>query len=489
MSSKTKKTEAQPFEALHKEPGSFFKNIDFKRLGGLLIAAVLIAFFALFPPFKGLSEEGMASIGFFLAAIVLFILQVAPLAVVSLSLMILLPFFKITTLSEIYANFGGTSFFFLLFAFGVTGAISNTTLPLRISAWVTKISKGNPKALIYGFLFASAIISGFMSNFGTLIMFYGIISMFLKSAGMKPGQTQLGKALVIGVSISSAIGGFMSPAGTPGNLITQAMLLDLGYDITFAKWFVMCTPFALLATFLVATSVIILFKPEKMPQAARQAVFDAKEKLGPMTSRETKAIIIVLITIALWFASSWVSFLNTTVVAGCAFFIMFLPGVDLMDWKTYVRETDWNMLFLVGSVAITMGCVNSTGAIAWISDKMFSGLGNMSGYIMMLVVGLFVCALRVCIPTAPSMSAIFVPIMVGIAMAVGKEYTVSLAMLPTFWSVASMSLVFTEPMFVYTHGSGYFTPGEFFKAGLGPTVILLLFTAWAFPVWFGLFGF
>ena len=51
-----------------------------KRIVGFIVAVVLIALFTLIPPFEGLTEPGMASIGVFLAAIVLFVCQVAPLA-------------------------------------------------------------------------------------------------------------------------------------------------------------------------------------------------------------------------------------------------------------------------------------------------------------------------------------------------------------------------------------------------------------------------
>ena len=460
-----------------------------KRIVGFVVAVALIALFTLIPPFEGLTDPAMASIGIFLAAIVLFVCQVAPLAVSCLTLMMLLPYFNITTLADIWAGFGGTSFFFVFFCFGVTGALSNTTLPMRISAWITKVSKGNPKILVFGFLYAATIISGFMSNFGTLIMFYGIIIMFLKAAGLKPGESRLGKCLMIGLPFACGNGGFISPAGSPGNLIAQSLLINQGFDITFLKWFLMCTPFALIMCFLVSVSLIAIFKPEPMPTEAMEAVYEAKQKLGPVGGNEKKAIIIILVTILLWFAGTWVKQLNTTVVAGCAFFLMFMPGIDLMDWKSYVREADWNLLMMVGSVSITMGCVNTTGAMTWIADKLFSGLGGMSIFLALLLVGVIVCYLRVLIPTAPSVAAIFVPIMIGIAQIVGTEYTVALAMIPVLWSGSTITLLYTEPIYLYSYGSGYYTAGDLFKAGLIPTLIMVVIIAAAFPAWFGLFGF
>jgi sodium-dependent dicarboxylate transporter 2/3/5 len=434
----------------------------------------------------------MASIGIFLGAIVLFVFQVAPLAVSCLTLMVLLPYFKITDLATIWAKFGGTSFFFVFFCFGVTGALSNTTLPMRISAWITKVSKGNPKFLIFGFIFVATLMSGFLSNFGTLIMFYGIVIMFLRSAGLRPGESQLGKCLMIGLPFACGNGGFITPAGSPGNLIAQSLFLEAGHDISFLKWFLMCVPFPLIMALLVSISLIVIFKPEPMPVEAQKAVLAEKEKLGPMESKEKKAIVIIVATVILWFAGTWVPALNTTVVAGCAFFLMFMPGIDLMDWKSYVREADWNLLMMVGSVAITMGCVNDTGAMTWIANKLFSGLGGLSIFLVMLIVGLVVCYLRVLIPTAPSVAAIFVPIMIGISGIVstgGANYDIALGMIPVFWAGATITLLYTEPIYLYTYGAGYYSAMDLFKAGLIPTLIMVVIVAGAFPTWFGLFGF
>ncbi len=460
-----------------------------KRLAGFIIAVVLIAAFTLIPPFEGLTEPAMASIGIFLGAIILFIFQVAPLAVSCLTLMVLLPYFNIMQLGDIWAQFGGTSFFFVFFCFGVTGALSNTTIPMRISAWITKVSKGNPKILVFGFLFTATLLSGFLSNFGTLIMFYGIIIMFLRSAGLRPGQSRLGKCLMIGLPFACGNGGFISPAGSPGNLIAQSLLQQAGFEISFLQWFLMCIPFSIIMSLMVCISLIAIFKPEPMPAEAQEAVFTESRKLGEMEGREKKAIIIIIATIILWFAGTWVPALNTTVVAGIAFFVMFMPGVDLMDWKSYVREADWNLLMMVGSVAITMGCVNTTGAMTWIADRLFSGLGGLSIFVIMLIVGIVVCYLRVLIPTAPSVAAIFVPIMIGIAGIAGTQYTVSLAMIPVFWAGATITLLYTEPIYLYTYGSGYYSAMDLFKAGLAPTLIMIVIVAAAFPAWFGLFGF
>ena len=262
-----------------------------KRIIGFVVAVVLIALFTIIPPFESLAaavenpEAAMASIGIFLGAIVLFVCQVAPLAVSTLTLMMLLPYFDIMDLNTIYAQFGGTSFFFVAFCFGVTGALSNTTIPVRISAWITKISKGNAKVLVFGFLFAANIISGFLSNFGTLIMFYGIIISFLKSAGLKPGESRLGKCLMIGMPFACGNGGFISPAGSPGNLIAQSLLLQNGYDMSSLNEVLMATPLSLIICPIVCKVLVVIFKPAALPVVAHQTLMAKTETLALMDAK------------------------------------------------------------------------------------------------------------------------------------------------------------------------------------------------------------
>ena len=477
----------------------FLSKTTRRRLAGLFIAIAVITFFAVFPPFQGLAESltgrqngnpeaAMASIGIFLGAIVLFVAQVAPLAVSCLTLMVLLPHFGITTLGDVWVNFGGTSFFFVLFCFGITGALSQTTLPMRVSAAITRFSKGNPTIIVYGFGFATCVFSGFLSNFATLIMFYSIVLMFLKACNLKPGESRLGKCLMIVLPAAAGSGGFISPAGSPGNLIAQAILLQQGIDVKFLHWFLIATPFALLVVFFLCFCLCALFKPEPLPEEAQRAVREKHAEAGPVNMKEKAACLIIAATVSLWFANTWFPALNTTVVAACAFFVMFMPGVDLMTWKSYVQETDWNLLLMIGSVAVTMGCVNTTGAMTWMMNSLFSGIGRLSTFSLFCIVGLIIAALRVTIPTAPSVAAIFAPMLVGIAAATGENMT-ALVLIPVFWSGAAMLLVFTEPIFLYTYSAGYYKAGDLFKAGIVPTLLMVVIMAAVFPACVSFFGY
>jgi hypothetical protein len=65
----------------------------------------------------------------------------------------------------------------------------------------------------------------------------------------------------------------------------------------------------------------------------------------------------------------------------------------------------------------------------------------------------------------------------------------TLVMLSVFWSGATMLLVFTEPLYLYTYATGRFSASEFFEVTLFPTIAKIIIMGLVFPSWIRLFGF
>ena len=455
-----------------------------KRLIGLILAVLLIVVFSVIAPFEGLDHAGMISIGIFLGAIVCFVTNVFPMAITCLVLMVITPWFGIGSLTQVWADFGGTSFFFVMFTFGLMAAMSVTTLPQRVAAGLTKISKGKGKPLVFGFMIVAAVLSGFMSNFGTLLMFCTLITAFLTATGRKPGESGIGRSLMLGLPLTCCAGGLIAPSGTPGNLIAQSFFDTLlGETVSFGSWFISYFPLVIVAVLIISVLMCIFFKPENLPQDKMQSVIDDVKALGPMTWKEKAIIIIYVLTIVCWFLSTWFPFLNTTVVAAIALGIMFLPGLDLVTWKDVARESDWNLLFVVGAVAVTMGCVNTTGAMDWIVDKAFANVANWSTFMIFFIFNIVIMILRTCIPTAPSTPAIFTPILISVAGVAGVS-PIALGMIPVIWASFPMLLIYTEPIYLYTFAYGYYKPFDLDKFGPALSIVMCIVLSFLLPVMF-----
>ena len=210
-----------------------------KKVIGVIVAVALIVITAVMPVPEGATREGLLSLGVFGGALALWICNSMPMSVSAFGMMALMPLLGVMTLNDVFLQFGGTAFFFAIATFAVSIALENTTIPLRICHALTSKTKSNPAALVIAMMFACGIVSAFMSNLATCIVFLSISPGLLEANNTKPGESNLGRCLMIGVPAAAGIGGLMTPAGTPGNaLIIGLLQSQAGIDITFLQWLV-----------------------------------------------------------------------------------------------------------------------------------------------------------------------------------------------------------------------------------------------------------
>jgi sodium-dependent dicarboxylate transporter 2/3/5 len=453
---------------------------------GIFLAVVLVLASRWIAIPEGVTREGAYALALFLAAIILWITEAMPMSVVNFALMAIIPFFGIMDLKTVLSNFGGIAFFFVIATYAITYAVSRTTIPLRISSTLIKWSKGDSRKLVIGFAFATAITSSIMSNLATCILYLGLVQALLRANNSKPGESNLGKCLMIIIPACSGVGGFITPAGTPGNVLVISMLSNVGIEIGFLQWTILAAPLALLTVLICGLWITAIFKPEPISQEAA-AVLEAKRaELGAMSTQEKKTVIIVLTMVIAWFAGTWVSFLNTTVVALIGMAILFLPGINVISWNDFAKETNWNIVFTIGSIGVLIAGLISTGIMNWIVTTVFSGITGWSTFALFLFVGFIVCVIRAFVPTAPAVIALFGVPLLAIAEMTGQS-AVALIFIPAYWACTPMLLWF-EPIFLFTYGEGYYTPMDVLKYGSVPSVIMVLVMT-LLPAFVGIVGF
>ena len=459
-----------------------------KAVLGIILAVLFMAVFTLIPPPEGMTEAGMASIGIFLAAIALWITEAFPVSISAISLIILMPFFGIMDFNTAVNSFGTSTALFIMATSGITVALAKSTIPLRITAMIVKVTKGNAKLIILGFCLASGILSGIMSSLATCVLFFGFVLVMLRTAHQNPGQSRLGRALMIALPVCSGIGGFLTPAGTPGNVLMMDIMAGYGIDMTFAAWSAVGIPFGLLAILLVAVWLPVVFKPENLDESAQAVIREERSTIGAWTAKEKKSVLIIAAMLILWFAGSWIKPLNTTTVAVLGMMVMFLPGIDILNWKNFSNECNWDLVFIMGTATIIMSGVTATGAMDWIVNLLFANIGSLSPVVMWIVIAIAVCVFRALIPTTTAVIALFAPMLYSIAQMTGANLTAML-MIPAFWGPAAMLLVYTEPIFLITFGERYYSAPDLIKFGWFPSLVMAIIIALVFPIYLPLLGF
>lgn len=464
------------------------KFFDKKKVGILLTVAIL--FIAqLIPESGSLSGAAINSMALFISAIVLWVCESFPMCISALALMMIMPYFGVMKLGEVWPSFGGSAFFFVMATFALTASIENSTYPTRFIGWLVNISKGDSKKLIYGFMIGAAVLSSIMSNMATAIMFISISLILIKANGNpEKGKSNFAKCMLIGVPAAANIGGFMTLAGTPTNIMGVELLDSmLGIKVSFVQWMVVGVPVGLLCTILAAMVITKIFKPEPLAQEAIEFYEESKKQLPPLTGKEKKTLIIIVTMFVLWILGSWISVLNTAVVAILGIAVMMLPGIDVLTWDEYSGKTDWNTCMVIGAVPVLVQGMIVTGASQWLVDTVFGEIGNWSWIAIALFVGLFACVLRNFIPTGVANFALLSVPIIQLAQSTGTSPTAMIMMI-AFWCLVILVLPF-DPIYLISYGSGYYKVKDTAKSGIPLSLILVVVTGVLIPLLAKVIGF
>jgi len=453
----------------------------------LIAAAALILISSFIPLPEGLSRAGMQAFGVILAAIVLWVNEVMNMAVVGIFMAALLVFLKVLTPAEMFKGFGGSVFFFMVGSMSITVAMASTTIPARIAGSIMTWAKKSPRKLVVGFAIGTALLSSIMSNIPTCALFASLGLAVLKANGdPKPGTSNLGKCLMIAIPAGSVIGGFMTPAGGPTNIIAMSYLEKIGQPITFLQWLIQGYPIGLLITVIVAFWLTFIHRPESISDEALAKADEMVHGSGPLDTREIKTLAIIGLMFVAWIASSWVPILNTTCVALMGTCLFMFPGIGVMSWKEYSQKGGWDATFMVGSVGALADAALNTGAMTWLIGKTLSGANGWTPILTFILISFLVCIIHILVPSGPAVAGLAVIPIVDLALIAGIS-PVAAAILVSFWSAVTFVLP-TDAVPMVTYKFGYYGFKDMIKAGVPISIIVGLLVAVLIPWAINLLG-
>ncbi|MCQ2553482.1 MAG: anion permease [Clostridia bacterium] len=448
----------------------------------LAIAAIIIVASCLIPCPEGLSRPGMQSFGIILAAIVLWVSEAVNMAVTGIFMAALLVFMKVLAPNDMFKGFGGSVFFFMVGTMSITTALASTTIPTRIAGFIMTVAKKSPVKLVVGFALGAAVLSSIMSNIPTCALFASLGMAVLKANGdPKPGTSNLGKCLMIAIPAGSVIGGYMTPAGGPTNIIAMNTLEAVGHPITFIQWMIQGYPIGLVMTIIVALCLTFVHKPEAISDEALAKANEMVHGNGPLTTKEKKALAIVALMFICWVGSSFeaLKFLNTTCVALMGTCLFMLPGIDVMTWDEYSQKGGWDATFMVGSVGALADAALGTGAAKWLITTTLGGAANWSSVAVFMLISFLVCCIHILVPSGPAVAGLAVVPIVELALLAGVN-PVAAAILVSFWSAVTFVLP-TDAVPMFTYKFGYYGFGDMIKAGVPISIIVAVLVALLIP--------
>lgn len=213
-----------------------------RKLFWLLISIAQIILSVVLSQSLNLDSAKVKAMGLLCASLTLWITETLPMSVATLFLVFFMPFLNLMTYDDIISNFGLSTSLFIMASSGITIAIARSNLPKMITSVIFQNSKKHPAILVYSLGMAITFFSGFVSSLATCSLFATLVSTALKDANLDAKNSRIGKALMIIIPACSGIGGFISPAGTPANIMVIDLLKEAGINLSFLQDTVQATP-------------------------------------------------------------------------------------------------------------------------------------------------------------------------------------------------------------------------------------------------------
>jgi solute carrier family 13 (sodium-dependent dicarboxylate transporter), member 2/3/5 len=428
----------------------------------------------------------------------------------------LLPLTGAQGMAETTAPYASPLIFLFLGGFVLALSMQRWGLDERIALLTVRTVGERPAQLVGGFMVATAVMSMWVSNTATVAMMLPIalsVAVLVRRldddthAGMEvpvEGSTagvNFAVCLMLGIAYAASIGGLGTIIGTPPNLFVASYLRETrGVDISFVRWMLFGVP--LVAVFLPLTWLLltrVLYRLPREPvegaqQMARQRYLD----LGKPSRGQWATLIVFGMTALAWvlrpllvevevFGARPLAGLTDTGIAIVAALALFVIPVDVakrvfvMEWRA-AEHLPWGVLLLFGGGLSLAHAIETTGVGEWIGQAV-SAVGPLPVIALVALTCLIIVALTE-LTSNTATTAAFVPVVAGVAPAVGLDPVVLVVPVALAASAAFMMPVATPPNAI-VFGSGHVTIPQMIRAGIWlnllTVVLVTATTLWLVP--------
>jgi sodium-dependent dicarboxylate transporter 2/3/5 len=417
------------------------------------------------PTPEGLSAAGQRMAALFVFALILWSTEALPIAVTALLTLVLQPVLGINTLNTAFTNFIGPVFFFVLVMFFIALGWMKTGLAHRFALSLIAKAGTGAKRVVFAFVIGTGAVSTVVSDVPTCAIFMAVALGMFEKLKLKPGESNFGKAIMLGIPFASMIGGVATIAGSSINILgLQIVAQNNGPPVSFLEWMAIGVPMVAILLPLSAVIMTWVFKPEIENIGSDEDIRKELAALGPITTPEWKLIIIQGTMLALWILSTWYPQFNVVSVGVFGAAAMFLPGIRLFTWQEAQRATGWEILLLTGAVT-TLGVASSTTGLAqWMVSAFLGDLTGLPVIAVLAMISTFTVLIHLMLPVSPVINAVMIPPIMLLATNAGVNP--ALYALPVIFTASCAMLIPLDPVPLLTFSKGYYTMTDMLRVGV-----------------------
>lgn len=387
-----------------------------------------------------IAEYGLLAskaLGFFIACIVFMVtsgVSLAPIAMLVATLGVMIGFFEWGTVT---ARLGSSQLYNMMGMLIVATGCEFTPLGRRISYLVLRQFGQKPIRMLIFIGVAAATMSALISNVAVIILYSSVMNSLLLAMDEKPGESKLGKVMMLIIPMCACIGGMALFCGSPvGNAAALSYMTsaigDESFAATFTQWASISIP-----TFLISIVPAILFyikwfkvKNQDCNCPPKEYYENLLKELGPMGGAEIRWIIItvgMVIAMLLGVKTAFAAIL----FAGISVF----PIIGVAPCQEVLKKLPWNALIAICILPLLGTIITDTGLSDWISHLIGPMMGNMSPLAFSMIAAVLLAILANLLVNA-MMGAMALVMSISAPLCVALGYNPTIILLPAAFAAS-----------------------------------------------------
>lgn len=359
----------------------------------------------------------------------------------------------------IFSTMWSSIIMLLLGGFTLAAALTKYNIAKLISTWILSKAGTDPKIVLITIMSVALFASMWVSNVAAPVLCFSLIQPLLRTL---PKNCQFAKSLILGIALSSNLGGMASPIASPQNIVAIASMHP---PPSWLQWFVITIPVCVCAIFAIWGFLLLTFKDSKKIQLVPIRTID--DKFSP---QQWYITIVTILTILLWCVASRLKgfFGDMGVIAIIPMVLFYGPGLlNSEDINNY----PWNIVILAMGGSALGKAVSSSGLLATIAISIKAQVMHLPIYSIILIFGAMILTVATFV-SHTVLALIIIPLVEEIGNSLPGNYTRIMVMASCLLCSLAMGLPtsgfpnVTAICMVDEVGVPYLTVGTFITRGV-----------------------
>ncbi|KAK4507768.1 hypothetical protein PRZ48_001503 [Zasmidium cellare] len=256
----------------------------------------------------------------------------------------------------------------LLGGFTIAAALSKYNIAKMMATFVLSKAGTKPRTVLLTSMGVATFASMWISNVAAPVLCFSIIQPILRNL---PADSEMSKALLLGIALASNIGGAASPIASPQNLIA---LENMEPQPGWGTWFFIALPVCIISILLIWLLLLVTFRPGR-----NTTIVPIRPMKDRFTGVQWFISLVTIVTIVLWCISHQLEgvFGDMGVIAIIPLVLFFGTGIlTKEDFNNFL----WTIIILAAGGLALGKAVNSSGLLKTIAISITDAVADLSLY-------------------------------------------------------------------------------------------------------------